>query len=320
MITPSLIRAILEENSVIITGFGKFFVKKLSSQIKEDVIYPPQNIIEFEHSKEIEGGDFVNKFSQWEQLNTDEAQSKVFEWFHLIEQGLVYNKSVFFDNFGTFSKDDSGQIVFQSMLIPELNIENEGFEPIYMPPKEKKQNHQNMEEAVQDKRIVLTKKKKKRDTFWFATAIIVTILLLVALFLKDRIIDFYQTTFAKSEVAVVMENNETSDTEYINDVKEEDVNETVIVETHDQEININMSSDGIYLPYQKGKYYVIAGSFAKEEDALRHIQEKKLEKYHAKLIVQPQNPRKRVCIGVFNTEKDANNFAAQIDKNYWILK
>ena len=79
-------------------------------------------------------------------------------------------------------------------------------------------------------------------------------------------------------------------------------------------------SNDVYLPYQEGKYYVIVGSFANEKDALRHIKEKKLENYHAKLIAHPDSPRLRVCIGVFNSETDAKNFAAQIDKNYWVLK
>jgi cell division septation protein DedD len=85
-------------------------------------------------------------------------------------------------------------------------------------------------------------------------------------------------------------------------------------------VNDLPESEGKYLSYQKGKYYVIAGSFTKEEDALRHIKEKKLEKYHAKIVIQSQNSRRRVCIGVFDNEKDAEKFAAQTDKNYWVLK
>jgi len=130
MITPSLIRALLEENSVTITGLGTFYVKKLSAQIKDEVVYPPQNVIEFEYSTAVEGFDFVSKLSKWEQIRIDDAQAEVSKWLDLLEKGLEHSKSVFFDDFGTFSKDIFGKIVFQSVINSQLNIENEGFEPV----------------------------------------------------------------------------------------------------------------------------------------------------------------------------------------------
>jgi nucleoid DNA-binding protein len=322
MITSIIIRALLEENSVIITGLGTFYVKKLPSQVKEDIVYPPQNIIEFEYSNDIEGFDFVSKLSKWEQIRIDEAQAQVSEWLNLLEQGLEHNKSVFFDNFGTFSKEPSGKVVFQSMLVSQLNVENEGLEPVYILSQKGNQIHQSADEPVIDKRNVLVKKTKKRDKFWFALTITATAILLVALFFKDTISQFYQTVFVKNETVVVIEDEDTDNTAYISNIEEDVATITITEKTENQKtpaVSLPESND-IHLPYREGKFYVIAGSFTRDEDALRHIKEKKLEKYHAKIVVQPQNPRKRVCIGVFDNEKDAENFAAQIDKNYWVLK
>ena len=325
MITSIIIRALLEENSVIITGLGTFSVKKLPSTIKDDIVYPPQNIIEFEYSKDIEGFDFVSKFSKWEQIRIDEAQTRISEWLNLLEQGLEHNKSLFFDDFGTFSKEPSGKIVFQSMLVSQLNVENEGFEPVYILSQKKVQKPQIMEEPVIDKRIALVKKSKKRDNFWFWAVISVTVLFLTALFLKDTFIQWTQSNFVKNEAIVETEEDEIDTTAYISNI-EEDITPEIVAHDNENVENKNNTatnlpeSKDIYLPYQSGKYYVIAGSFTKEEDALRHIKQKKLEKYHAKIIVQPDNPRKRVCVGVFDNEKDAINFAAQTDKNYWVLK
>jgi len=316
MITPSIIRALLEDNFVIITGLGTFSVKKFPSQIKEDIVYPPKNIVEFEYSKDIEGFDFVSKLSKWEQIRTDEAQIRVSEWLKLLEEGLEHNKSLFFEDFGTFSKEPSGKIVFQCILIPQLNIETEGFEPVYIQTIDKKQEFQKTVEPIKDKRDILVKKSKKRDKMWFVLTISAAVFLLFVLFFKEKISHFYQTVFAKSETVVIIEDEEDTDTmAYINKVEKMDT--TV---DHKKETNPVSSSNNIYLPYEKGKYYVIAGSFTKDEDALRHIKEKKLEKYHAKIIVESQNPRKRVCIGVFDNEEDAVRFAAQTDKNYWVLK
>ena len=345
MIIPSLIRTLLEENSVTITGLGTFSVKKVPAQIKDEVIFPPQNIIEFEYSKDAESADFVDKLSKWEQTGTDEAQAEISEWLGLLEKGLEHNKTIFFDDFGTFSKDFLGKMVFQSVLNSQLNIENEGFEPILVPPVIKEEENQRniyTPEPVKDKRIILTKKKKKkRDMPWFIFTIFIAGITLSALFLKDKIQNMYQTVFAKEEVNTVMKDSNNEDVANIIELPEEEPDEPDAlgyagenVQTNsfsensapqksenkeNQKVTLPKTSD-IYQPYQKGKYYVIAGSFTNEADGLRHIKQQKLEKYHAKLIVHPDSPRVRVVIGVFDNESVAAEFAAQIDKNYWVLK
>ena len=329
MIISSLIRALLEENSATIAGLGTFLIEKLPAQVKEDVVYPPQNMILFEHSKDVEGFDFVTKLSQWNQIRMDVAQILISEWISLIENGVEHNKSVFLDNFGTFSKEPSGKIVFQSIIIPELNIENEGFEPVVIAPKIKKENFQNEVHVVKDKRTILIRKEKKRDKTWFFGIILAAVILLGVLFVKDRFSDIYQTFFVKKEQPEEILKPE--DTAFISSLLDEDfpvvapeekVENLPVLKTEEQheEVGKPLTSDNIYLPYEKGKYYVIAGSFMKEADALRHIKEKKLEKYHAKLIVEPQNPRLRICIGVFDNEIDAGKFMTQTDKSCWILK
>jgi len=355
MITTSLIRALLEENTVTITGLGTFYVKKVPAQIKEEVIFPPQNMIEFENSKDAVGFDFISKISKWEQIRIDEAQSQVSEWIELLEKGLKYNKTVFFDDFGTFSKDFFDKIIFQSVINSQLNIENEGFEPILAPAKGKEeideperittnlsapQNHQTMDEPIKDKRLILKKKTKKSDNFWFASTIFIALAVLGALFLRDKIYSFYQTTFTKDKMSTLSENVDTETIAYIDSLKKEIVD--AINAFGDNEENIDdakegagildkeensvspqtspMESNDKYLSYEKGKYYVIAGSFAKEADALRHIKQQRFEKYHAKLIVHPDSPRIRVAIGVFDNEEEALQMASGIDKNYWVLK
>jgi len=339
MVISQLIRALLEENTVAVSGLGTFSIEHGSSHIIEDVVYPPQNIIVFEYFKDVESFDFVSKLSKWEQIRIDEAQVVLSEWINLIEKGLEHDKSVFFDNFGTFSKDLSGKIVFQSIIIPELNIENEGFDPVFIPSKIRKNNLPNKDFPMVDKRICLIKKEKKRDRLLFVFIITLSALLLCGLLLKNKFNDFYRMIFLKQETHEMIHNMDLEDTAYISSKLEEVATEIVSADNHIQATPVNdltfheedlkdtdmnpsepVTSDAKYLPFQKGKYYVIAGSFMKEEDALRHIKQKKLEKYPAKLVVQPENPRCRVCIGVFDNEIDAIEFAARLDKNYWILK
>jgi len=333
MILNSIIHALLENNSVVITGLGNFFVTHIPSQIKEDIIFPPRNLIEFEHSKDMLGFDFVNKISEWNQIRIDEAQNELNKWVELIENGLEHNKRLFFDNFGTFTKDNSGKIVFQSAVNSQLNIENEGFEPVIIPQKSNTDSKQNKEQPIKDKREILVRKRKKRDQLMFISTISVAAVLLCALFLKNQIFNLYDNIINNKQSELFVDNikedttsdihplaksesiTEISCTEKFTEV-EDPIDSKIIIDTP-----ISLSSyNELYLPYQVGTFYVIAGSFVKEESALFHIKQKKLDQYHAKLIIHPSSNRIRVCIGVFDNEQKAINFAAQLNENYWVLK
>jgi len=337
MILSTLIRALIEDKTVAISGFGIFSVKHISSQIKDDIIYPPHNIIEFSFNRETEDFSFVSKLSQWEQIRIDEAHAKISEWICLIEKGLEHNKSVFFDDLGTFSKNSNNIIVFQGMINNQLNIENEGFEPIVLP----KKNKNNIKEPVKDKRIILQKRKKRREAVLFFVLIFAAITLLFFLFLKEQFNNFYQTVAMNIKTIIQSDSIEEEHAIFISKIAEE--NPVIIghFETNDKTDNHDLHSVDIkefdtensannlislteykelYLPYKNGNYYIIAGSFMKEESALLHIKQKKLEKFHAKLIIHPENPRIRVCIGIFDNEEEALKIATQLDKNYWVLK
>ncbi len=72
--------------------------------------------------------------------------------------------------------------------------------------------------------------------------------------------------------------------------------------------------------FQKGKYYVIAGSFISEKDAALHIKERSLQHLNPILLYQDGNNRIRVCVGIYNSEQEANDFVNKINRNYWVLK
>ena len=85
---------------------------------------------------------------------------------------------------------------------------------------------------------------------------------------------------------------------------------------------VKQSSDGKYdyIRFEKGHYYVIAGSFPTESDVIRHIRQKKLDQYSPKILKQDGVSNLRVCIGVFDTEEEAENFAKGVNSSYWVLK
>jgi hypothetical protein len=85
---------------------------------------------------------------------------------------------------------------------------------------------------------------------------------------------------------------------------------------------IKHSSDGKYdyIRFEKGHYYAIAGSFPNESDVIRHIRQKKLDQYSPKILKQDGVTNLRVCIGVFDTEDEAERFAKGVNTTYWVLK
>jgi len=356
MFLNSLIRALTEEESVTITEFGTFSVKKNPAQIKDNVVFPPHNSIEFEYSKNVEGFDFVSKLSKWEQIRIDEAQTEVSKWVKMLENGLEHNPTIFYDDFGTFSKDSSGKIVFQGIINVHLNIENEGYEPIVLPilhktekkteqpesfNKTNKEELRNSEIQIQDKRIVHTnRKKRKSDRALFLVIIILVPLILGALFYKEIVFYCKQTLYLRNKESVVF-SDETPASSALISTKKVVIDDDIPKVTTDEESPNAVASTAVEtpadvpskptslsgvkakietLPFQKGNYYVIAGSFASKENAIRLIKNEELELYHPKFIHLPNSNLFRVCIGVFDNEEDARFFAEQFEKNYWVLK
>ena len=75
-----------------------------------------------------------------------------------------------------------------------------------------------------------------------------------------------------------------------------------------------------YIRFESGHYYVIAGSLPNESDAELHIRQRGLDKYQPTLLLQDGVSNIRVCIGIYDTEEEAESFAKGINSKYWVLK
>ena len=75
-----------------------------------------------------------------------------------------------------------------------------------------------------------------------------------------------------------------------------------------------------YVRFEPGHFYAIAGSFPGEADVERHIRQKKLDQYSPVIVKQDGVSNLRVCIGIFDTEEEAESFAKGVSSSYWVLK
>lgn len=186
-------------------------------------------------------------------------------------------------------------------------------------------------------------KRKRRWEIWlFIFIILASIGVLAALF-DDELIYLYQKIIDKRKTNTELTTPDVTDNDEIPNLKttpneevdeeadtvdeaiESTTEEVIPEETIAQEVQPAPKPTATYenipiIEFESGKFYVIAGSFVKQSDAELHIKHKSLQRYNAKIVKQNGNNRLRVCIGIFDTENEAINFAAKIDKNYWVLK
>ena len=140
-------------------------------------------------------------------------------------------------------------------------------------------------------------------------------------FFKDDIMDFYHQKFDKQvdtdTVTVVEETPQpavtdtVAETDTIGFVEEEPVPEVKPFDINNLE----------HIQYEKGKYYLVHGSFSQEADCVRHIRSHHFETYSPTVLHQSGNSRLRVCLGVFASEADSQKFAETNGiKDAWTLK
>ena len=187
-------------------------------------------------------------------------------------------------------------------------------------------------------------KRKRRWEIWlFIFIILASIGVLAALFddeliyLYQKIIDKRKTNTELTTPSDVTDNDEIpnlkttpneevdEEADTVDEAIESTTEEVIPEETIAQEVKPapkpTATNENIpIIEFESGKFYVIAGSFVKQSDAELHIKQKSLQRYNAKIVKQNGNNRLRICIGIFDTENEAINFAAKIDKNYWVLK
>ncbi|HPE40640.1 MAG TPA: SPOR domain-containing protein [Bacteroidales bacterium] len=379
MIIKNIIRFLEHEEELMINGLGCFSKKTVASKVDGDIITPPKVTLHFESNENGNGFPFVDKISKWESIRLLDADEAINKWVAELKTAVQNNKSVSFDNFGAFSLNPQGKMVFESDMIKELNGAFYGMNPVpivksdritiepkpeeqpvdVIPPEpetiqvqdemiqEQPETNQEQPETNQEQpeeEIIITPKRKSRwlERFLFMIIILGSLALVGYLFRKE-ITGFVQKTFQKKE-EVKLDAQEpqiplstTNEIIPVTDDLSTDVStdqtpvpvqpaqvEPPVVPSAKPVSNntpiVNPVQTGDYrsVSIESGKFYVIAGSFVKKEDAIQHIKDKKLDRYNPILVVGQS--RVRVCIGTFNTESEATAFAEKIDKTYWILK
>ncbi len=182
--------------------------------------------------------------------------------------------------------------------------------------------------GTNDKKPAKRRKNKRRSWWWLLVLLILIVLGVLGYLFRQQLIDTFhriKMEFSPTNEEVITEEDEEVAEEtatYEEEVTPEEKEEEVATESevYTPEV-VRTTATGNYpvIRFEQGHYYVIAGSLPTEQDAVRHIKQRNLDQYEPKIVMQP-GANLRVCIGIFDTEEEAETFAKNVNPKYWVLK
>ena len=215
----------------------------------------------------------------------------------------------------------------EPVVEPEPNVEPE---PVVDEPDDEDDDDDDEDDEEDEEEDDDDDEKKRHRLAWlWILLLLLAVLGALGYIFKDKLTDCYhQWRERKQSVEQVVTTDEQLDRTAESVTAEEpetvvDESETVeepAPEAYTPEV-LKQTADGKYnyIRFEPGHYYAIAGSFPGEADVERHIRQKGLDQYSPVIVVQ-EGKNLRVCIGVFDTEEEAEQFAKGVNSGYWVLK
>ena len=130
MIINFLVKSLCEKESVYVNNLGLFRKEYEPAQIRDGMIMPPGYKVVFDPDFDGNGFAFTMFVSQKGSMLITDATKQIDQWVSQLKTALSNNKSVSFENFGTFALNDKGVVTYICDRIAELNMEYEGMEPV----------------------------------------------------------------------------------------------------------------------------------------------------------------------------------------------
>ena len=415
-----IIKALQQAESIYVNDLGTFSLHYESARIEGEKLLPPRNVVTLDTKTGDDNLGFTNFICREKQCLLTEANREITQWVEELKNALSHNKSVSFEDFGTFALDSKGRLTFEALDIPDLNIEFEGMPALSLnvtdiPTEEPEDNEPQTEEIKTEEPVAIEEPiaaeepavteqqtedikteepvaieepiaaeepevteqqtedikteepvaieepiaaeepeeakpqeeeaenedseveetdnpeetetpKKRRSLWWLYTLLILLLLAGLGYLFRDKIQDFIRPVFDRLfhkevEMTEPDEIDTTSTAAYPEDTTAVVESDTLPEETPYEPEVVKTSSAGYpYIRFEQGHYYAIAGSFLSEKEVLAHIRAKHLDEYSPKLVLQEGAPNIRICIGIYDTEEEAEAFAKSINPKYWVLK
>lgn len=200
---------------------------------------------------------------------------------------------------------------------------------------EEKEEQEEEEVKVEDKgagsnekKPAKRRRKKRRSLWWLLVLLILIVLGVLGYLFRQQLSDTFlriKMEFNPTDEEVITEEDEevAEATATYEEVTPQEKEEEVVPEPEvytPEEVRTTATGNYPVIRFEQGHYYVIAGSLPTEQDAVRHIKQRNLDQYEPKIVMQNGVSNLRVCIGIFDTEEEAETFAKNVNPKYWVLK
>lgn len=130
LITSHIEYLLTENDCVIVPGFGGFVIQNIEAQFTESEVLPPAREICFNAGLTHDDGLLLTNVSQVAGVSYGEARRMVQNDLELFSTELSYRSKVELGKVGTFTLDESKNLVFELTTIPENDIHSFGLSAV----------------------------------------------------------------------------------------------------------------------------------------------------------------------------------------------
>jgi nucleoid DNA-binding protein len=306
---------ILTNECVILPQFGGFVTRYRPAKVdpRKKILAPPSKEIEFHSEMTKDNGVLVNYIVRKNKTFNTRARRLVEDFVNEINARLDNGEKVVFEGIGTFVRDiNSGKLLFYSLSDENYLIDSYGLMNLELD--ELATQDIAEEEGIKTPPVKIV--RRKQTGIWIAASIIVVILLLILMIpLTDSSSKNEKIVFGKrrmpeqdslKNLESIIDNATRKEVALLYSEPEKEYDEDIVSGTNDQ----------------AGRYYLVAGSFKRLDNAQR-LKTDLLNQGYSPQILQTKNGYYRVTLSSFDNRNIAIRELERIRKNLnltvWIL-
>ena len=322
---------ILKNECVILPGFGGFISKYCPANIDpgKKILTPPSKEIEFQKDLKKDNGLLINYIAKKKKIFITRARRLIEDYINKINDKLNRGEKVVLEGIGTFIKDFRDQeIKFFSFRDENYLIDSYGLMDLELSELEKSGSPGSISIRIPPVKII----NRKKTGFWVASSVVILILLLILIIpLTDSNysadVDFSFLNPGKPD-SISSEENEKiifGKRRIINQDSINNIGQLIDNATRKEvalfynEPEDNKNEDFIS---QSNKYYLVAGSFKRLENAERLKSDLLNDGYNPQ-ILKTENGYFRVTLSSFDNRniaiRELERVRKGLNRSVWIL-
>jgi nucleoid DNA-binding protein len=283
-ITAHIRELLFGHDCVIVPGFGGFIGNHTPAHIDKSTgtFFPPVKQISFNRNLNNNDGLLIGKISGSSGINYGDARTLVEDYVSVIRRRLEKGEKVVFDNIGSFSNNQEGNIQFEPDRDANYHLGSYGLEPFKCLPLE---GYDVRKQIVRHIGKDPVKRAAMRKILWRAAVIIPLLSVMVVVPLKTDILKSkVETTTLNPLLTAEFENNKKAvdagidASENKTEVNQAEINEPVVAP---------VAPVVVPVVEIKNTYYLITGSFVSRENAESQAGMLKAEGFEPEIVTAP---------------------------------